>query len=337
MTDIEPVPYPVLIADIGGTNVRFAVLSDAHSALRAFATVHTADYPSFESAVSAVVLDTTSIMPRSLLIAVAGPVGQGPTKMTNAEWVIDPEALIDQLNLETIIMFNDFEALSLSLPALREDQLLKVGGGEPISRHPRVVLGPGTGLGVASLIYGDRTYTPLPGEGGHMDVGPITDREFAIWPQISPLHGRLSGETLLSGDGLTRLYKAIAATDGEDGSRCSVGADVTRCAADGDRCANEAIDLFLTLLGRYAGDLALVFLAKGGVYIAGGIVPRLAERVKASPFREAFESKAPHNAIMRAMPTYLITEPRPAIAGLATFATMPERFSLDLSGRRFGA
>ncbi|MEM8550924.1 MAG: glucokinase [Pseudomonadota bacterium] len=336
-TDIAPIPFPVLIADIGGTNVRFAVLEDAHSALREFPTVHTAQFPDFATAASTAVLDTTAIMPRSLLIAVAGPVGEGLTKMTNADWVIDANQLIGALNLETLVIFNDFEALSLSLPALREDQVMKIGGGEPISRQPRIVLGPGTGLGVASLIYGDRSYTPLAGEGGHMDVGPITAREFEMWPHVEHLHGRVTGEALLSGNGLTRLYRAVAALEQADGSVCKVGADVTRRAGEGDPCAIEAIDHFLTFLGRYAGDLALVFLAKGGVYVAGGIVPRLVERVSRSPFRTAFEDKEPHAHLMRQMPTFLITEPRPAIAGLAAFATMPERFSIDLDGRRFGA
>ncbi|MEM9223325.1 MAG: glucokinase [Pseudomonadota bacterium] len=333
--DIAPVAFPVLIADIGGTNVRLAVLADAHSTLREFATVQTSDFADFAEAASKTVLDTTSIMPKSLLIALAGPVRSGPMKLTNADWVIDPGALMDVLNLQTLITFNDFEALSLSLPALKEDQVMQIGGGEAQRRAPRVVLGPGTGLGVAALVYGDQRYMPVPGEGGHMDFGPITARDFAIWPHLERIQGRVTGEAVLSGNGLARIYRAIASADGADPAACTSGADVTQRAQEGDAIADEAIDLFLTYLGRFAGDLALMFLARGGVFVAGGIGPRLEDRFPTSGFRKAFEGKAPHEEICGPTPTFLVTEPRPAVAGLATFAVMPERFMLDLSGRRF--
>lgn len=336
-TDIAPVPFPVLIADIGGTNVRLAILEDPHSTLREFATIETGSFPDFAAAATATVLDTTSIMPNSLLLALAGPLSPGPMKLTNANWVIDPRGLMDALNLKTLITFNDFEALSLSLPALRQDQVHKFGGGEPESRHPRLVVGPGTGLGVAALLYMDQSYIPVAGEGGHITFGPDSPRDFAIWPNLERFHGRISGEALLSGDGLARIFRAVCATEGVDGSACRGGAYVTTRADEGDPLAIEAIDLFLGYLGRFAGDLSLVFLPRGGVYIAGGIAPRLRDRFATSAFREAFESKAPHARIMAQTPTYLVTEPRPAVAGLATFATMPERFAIDLTGRRFDA
>lgn len=336
-SDIAPIAFPVLIADIGGTNVRLAVQTEAYSPLRAFPTVQTSDFPDFASAATATVLDATAIMPKSLLIALAGPVIGASVKLTNADWTIDPEALRASMNLETVIVFNDFEALSLSLPALRPDQLMAIGGGEALPRQPRVVLGPGTGLGVAALIYGDRCYTPLAGEGGHISLGPETERDLHVWSHVERLEGRVTAEMLLSGSGLARLYRALAATEGRDGAWCRQGADCTGAALAGDPIAEEAVELFLTYLGRVAGDLALLFLAKGGVYIAGGIVPRVATRLASSAFRDAFEAKAPHRAIVEAIPTYLITEPEPAIAGMSSFATLPERFALDLSGRRYGA
>lgn len=335
--ETPPIPFPVLIADIGGTNVRFAILSQPHSPLREFPTIQTTDYPDFHSAATATVLDSTAILPRSLLVALAGPLDAKSMKLTNADWVFEPAALRESMNLETVMTFNDFEALALSLPSLSGEQLVAVGGGEPQPRQPRVVIGPGTGLGVAGLAYGNQCYTPLAGEGGHVSLGPETERDYRIWPNLERLHGRISGEALLSGNGLARLCRGVARTDGHESGRYQSGADVTSAAAEGDPVANEALDLFLTYLGRLAGDLALIFLAKGGVYIAGGIVPRMPERLAASPFREAFEAKAPHRSILEAIPTYLIVEPKPAVAGMATFATMPERFSLDMSHRRFGA
>lgn len=333
--DIAPIPFPVLIADIGGTNARFAVLSEAHSPVRTFPTVRTADFEDLAAAVTATVLDTTSILPRSLLVALAGPITGASTKLTNADWVIDPEETRRALHLDTVVTFNDFEALALSLPSLADGQLMQVGRGEAVSREPRVVLGPGTGLGVAALVYSDRRFTPIAGEGGHVSLGPETDEDFRLWPYLERFHGRITGEALLSGNGLARLYRAVAAAAGKDGTWCRNGAEVTDAARDGDPVADTAVDLFLTYLGRLAGDLALIFLAKGGVYIAGGIAPRLIDRFGQSGFREAFEAKAPHRAILENVATFVITEPMPAIAGMATFATMPERFALDLRGRRF--
>lgn len=334
--DIRPLSFPVLIADIGGTNVRLTVLPEAYSPLRNFPTVETSAYPDFVSAAEATVLDTTAIMPRSLLIALAGPITGPHVKLTNADWEVDPVELCRALNLDSVITFNDFEALSLSLPYLRDDQLIKVGGGEAQARAPRIVLGPGTGLGVAALFYSDQCYSPLAGEGGHISIGPESARDFAVWPNLERFHGRISAEALLSGDGLARLYRGVARTDGRE-PWVKTGADVTKALGDGDPVAQEAVDLFLTYLGRVAGDLALVTLAKGGVYIGGGIVPRLIDRVGASGFRAAFEAKAPHVKIMQDIPTFVITEPRPAVHGMASFATLPDRFSLDLKGRRFTA
>ncbi|MEM8852874.1 MAG: glucokinase, partial [Pseudomonadota bacterium] len=333
-SDIDPIPFPVLMADIGGTNARFAILQETHSPLREFATVQTRDYPDIMTAVSETVLDTTAILPRSLLIAIAAPLHSGATKLTNADWVIEPEALLETLNLDTLITFNDFEALSLSLPSLGPDQVVSLGGGAGDTRSPRVVLGPGTGLGVAALIYADGRYQPIAGEGGHMSFGPASERDEALWPHLERLHGRVTGETLLSGNGLARIYRALAAEAGRDGSACSTGAEVTDAAGRGDTLGAEAIDLFLTYLGRIAGDLALLFLARGGVYIAGGIAPRLADKFAGSRFREAFEDKAPHRAIVEDIPTYLVTEPKPAVAGLSSFAQLPGRFCVNLGQRR---
>ncbi|GAB5377882.1 MAG: glucokinase [Acuticoccus sp.] len=333
-SDTAAIPFPVLIADIGGTNVRFSLLSEPGAPLDVFETVATGDFPGFSEAARHAVLERTGQRPRAVLMAIAGPANAVPMRLTNAHWVIDPAEIAATLSLSTVIVFNDFEALSLSLPALGDDQLMRIGDGVSQPRKPRLVLGPGTGLGVAALHYGEPYFIPLPGEGGHMTIGPETARDFEIWPHLERVGGRISGEALLSGNGLARLYRGIAAAAGEDRTACRSGADVTARAQAGEALADEAVSLFLTYLGRYAGNLALVFLPEGGVYIAGGIAPRLAARFAESGFRNAFEAKEPHAAILKAMPTYLVTEPRPAIAGMATFAEMPERFVVDLAGRR---
>ncbi len=336
-TNIAPIPFPVLIADIGGTNVRFAIQPAPDAPLHEFDTVATGAFADFTEAVRRTVHPAAAERPRSVLMAIAGPLLAGPMKLTNAEWVIDPTAIVRDLGLSTLITFNDFEALSLSLPSLRADQVMKIGGGTVNPRKPRLVLGPGTGLGVAALIYGDEAFTPLAGEGGHVTLGPESERDFAIWPHLERVGGRISAEALLSGNGLARLYRGLAASEGLDRSDCLSGADVTRRAEAGEALADEAIELFLVYLGRLAGDLALVFIPEGGVYIAGGIAPRLADRFETSGFRAAFENKAPHTAILSRVPTFLVTEPRPAVAGLAAFASLPRRFVIDLTSRRFDA
>ena len=335
--DTPAIPFPVLIADIGGTNVRFAIMTEPLSPLKEFATVQTGDFNDFQSAATQVVLDTTAVLPRALLIALAGPAVGKELKLTNAHWVIEPERILADLALDVVIAFNDFEALALSLPSLRGEQLIQVGAGEPATRSPRVVVGPGTGLGVGALVYGDQCFTPIAGEGGHVALGPESERDFALWPHLERFHGRISAETLLTGDGLARIARGLCALDGGPSDWCRSGADVTVRAKEGDGVSGEAIDLFLTYLGRVAGDLALTFLAKGGVYLGGGVVPRFADRLAKSPFRAAFEAKAPHEAIMATIPTFLILEPRPSVAGMASFATMPERFAVDLTGRKFEA
>lgn len=330
-----PIAYPVLIADIGGTNVRFAVVDAPQAEPRAFDAIETGAFPDFTAAVEATVIGKVPLRPRSVLMAIAGPVLPGEMKLTNAEWEIRPEAIARALDLATVIVFNDFEALSLSLPSLGEDQLMPIGRGATKLRKPLLALGPGTGLGVGALLYGEDQYIPVPGEGGHIALGPETPRDFQIWPHLERVGGRISGEALLSGNGLARLYRGIAAAEGVDRADCRRGADVTARAEAGEALASEAVDLFLTYLGRFAGDLALIFMAEGGVYVAGGIAPRLRDRFETSGFRAAFESRSPHEGLLSGIPTFLVTEPRPAVAGMAMFAEMPRRFMVDLTGRRF--
>lgn len=336
-SETAPIAFPVLIADIGGTNVRFSMLPEPGAPLEVFETVATGDFADFSEAARKTVLDHTALRPKSVLMAIAGPVNVVPMRLTNAHWVIDPADIAAKLSLKTVIVLNDFEALSLSLPALRDDQLVQIGVGRVAQRKPRLVLGPGTGLGVGALHYGEPYFIPLPGEGGHMTIGPESERDFEIWPHLEKVNGRVSGEALLSGNGLARLYRGMALAAGREEANCRSGADVTARALAGEALADEAVDLFLTYLGRYAGNLALVFLPEGGVFIAGGIAPRLADRFEKSGFRAAFEAKEPHEAMLKTVPTFLVTEPRPAIAGMATFAEMPERFMMDFTGRRFDA
>jgi len=241
------------------------------------------------------------------------------------------------LGLEDIDQLNDFEAQALAVVALGEEHMVKLGAGEAEENAGRVVLGPGTGLGVAGLIHAGRTWIPVPGEGGHMDMGPRTPRDFEVFPHIERIEGRISGEQLLCGRGLVNVYRAIAKADGTDAPFTTPAEITTAGRAGGDATAVEALEMFVTCLGRIAGDLALVFMSRGGVYLTGGIAQKIVEALKHPRFRAAFEDKAPHSALMKAIPIYVITHPLAALTGLAAYARTPTRFGVETRGRRWTA
>lgn len=335
--DVPSFHFPILVADVGGTNARFAVVSDAHANLPKAITAHTHDHPEgLAQVISDKVLAHTSLIPRTAVIAMAGPIQGERTKLTNAPWTVDPNELIRELGLDTVVLLNDFEAQALSLLTLEDGDLTQIAGGEIVSHAPKVVVGPGTGLGAGALLHAADRWVPIPGEGGHIELGPVSDEEYRIWPHIERRGGRIGAEQVISGDGLVRLASAVARANGET-PRFTVPADVVSAAHEGDGEAKETIDLFTAALGRVAGDMALMMLARGGVYLAGGIPPHIESFLVEGPFRAAFEAKAPHEAIMRTIPTFIIKHPQPALEGLAGFARTPSRFAIDLIGRMWRA
>lgn len=335
-TDSEPasLSFPVLFADIGGTNARFALLADVAAEPVHLPTVETRLHATLEDALAAAVLPGTATPPRSLIFAVAGPIGPERTPLTNCPWVVEPRRLIARFGLDDVILFNDFEALALSLPFLGPKDLVAVGPGLPAAEGTKIVVGPGTGLGAAGLVHAAGAWVPVPGEGGHIDLAPVTARDRAIWPHIERIGERVSGETVVCGSGMLRLYRAIAAADGVEPVLASP-AEITAAAEAGDGRARETLALFAVHLGRVAGSLALTFLSKGGVYLAGGIAPRIADVLKSGGFRAAFEDKWPHEALLKGIPTAIVVHDRPALAGLVGFARDPRLFALSLDGRHW--
>ncbi|MCV0394800.1 MAG: glucokinase [Rhizobiaceae bacterium] len=328
--------FPILIGDIGGTNARFAVLHDARSEAKDFAVVRTADFATIDEAIRSAILER-GIRPRTTVLAVAGPVDGDEIALTNCDWVVRPRAMQDGLGVEDVVVLNDFEAQALAVVALGKEHMEQIGPGTPEAGDGRVVLGPGTGLGVAGLVHARGIWIPVPGEGGHIDVGPRTDRDFAIFPHLERIEGRISGEQLLCGRGLVNIYRAVCAADGAEASFATPAEITGAWQQRSDRQAQEAIDLFVTYLGRVAGDLALVFMARGGVYLTGGIALKIVPALHDGLFRAAFEDKAPHSAAMRTMPVYAMTHPLAALAGLAAYAQAPERFGVETEGRRWRA
>lgn len=333
---VDTVPFPVLIADIGGTNARFAFVRDTGPGLEHVAQVQTARHADPIDAIASLGLAEGADRPRSAIMALAAPVTGDEVRLTNCPWTIRPLDLIRRLGLEQVILLNDFEAQALALPSLRRtddhDELLPIGGGEPVPEAGMVVIGPGTGLGVASLVRAVGRWIPIPGEGGHVSLGPESDDELPIWAHLERIGGRVTAETVLSGSGMLRLARAVSAACGV---ACPFPAPeaITAAADAGDDLARSVLRLFARCLGRVAGDFALVSLARGGVYIAGGIPQKIERYLTDGTFRAAFEAKAPHSALVTRMPTYLVRHPQAALVGLAAFARCPTDYGLELDGR----
>lgn len=332
---IAPMPLPVLVGDIGGTNARFALLAGGDQPPQIFPSVATADFPDLETAIEESVLAYSAMRPRSAIIDLAGPIVGDAVDLTNANWVIRPVETIRRIGVEDMTLLNDFEALALALTALQAEDLVPIGAGRAAPSRAKIVVGPGTGLGVGALVEANGLWVPVPGEGGHVALGPAEPDEFPVWANIEPEFGRISAETLLCGRGLVRLHRAVARTEGEV-SDLATPADITQAALAGfDPLAARSVSLYSRLLGRLAGDVALIFMATGGVYIGGGISPRILPFLLAGEFRRAFEAKAPHQAVMASIPASVIVCENPALRGLVAFARSPRSFGVNLSGRRW--
>jgi glucokinase len=334
-TSNDHFPFPILIGDIGGTNARFSLLSDSASEPKDVTIVQTANYPTIDAAIEDAVLSKAPVKPRSTILAVAGPINGDAIPLTNCPWVVRPNDLIANLGFEDVVVINDFEAQALAVATLDGDNQMQVGRGEVKSGHSKVVLGPGTGLGVAGLVHALDAWIPVPGEGGHVDLGPRSARDLEIFPHIERIEGRVSAEQILCGRGLLGLYHAICTADGVTPS-LATPADVSNHGLSGENGqAAEAISLFAVYLGRVAGDMAVVFNAKGGVYLSGGIPQKILPALQQPGFREAFEDKAPHTEMMSHIPTFVVTHPLAAVAGLSAYARMPGNFGVSTDGRRW--
>ncbi|MCO5063869.1 MAG: glucokinase [Rhizobiaceae bacterium] len=328
---------PTLIGDIGGTNARFAVVPDAEHPTIEFPVVQTKDFETLDAAIAETVLARSPVKPRSAIIAIAGPVDGDEIKLTNCPWVVRPRSMIAELGFSDVVVLNDFEAQALAVVALGSEHLEKIGGGDAEKDAAKLVLGPGTGLGVAGLIHSAGRWIPVPGEGGHMDLGPRSPRDFQVFPFIEKLDGRISGEQILCGRGLVNLYRAIAKADGIPPAYTQPSEITLAALSKSDPVAVEALSLFTTYLGRTAGDLALVFKSQGGVFLTGGIAQKIVPALQEGAFREAFDDKAPHRGWMSEIPIHVITHPLAALQGLGAYARNQAAFGVETEGRRWHA
>jgi glucokinase len=306
-----------LVGDIGATNARFGLVSPQGDRLHTL-TLPVHDYPTISGAIIAYVGERGSLpMPRQGAIAIASAITGDRVAMTNHPWSFSISALQAQLGFDRLEVVNDFTALALALPHLKPEDRLTVGGGTAAQAAPLGVIGPGSGLGVSGMIPSGKGWIALAGEGGHATMAPATDRESAVLERLRRHFDHVSAERVLSGPGLVNLYNALASLDGIP-SRGYTPAQITDPdlgAADA-LCA-EATSLFCGMLGTMAGNLALTLGARGGIYIGGGIVPRLGERFTQSAFRARFEAKGRFSDYLAAIPTYVVTHPLPAFIGCA--------------------
>ena len=319
--------FPVLIGDIGGTNARFGMVPKPGEAIRFLPRVLTASAPDPVTAILGTLAREECPAPRSAIIAVATRVDRPAIRLTNAHWTVDADAIRKALGLDRVVLVNDYTPVAASVMALDEARgdLARLGGEGPPGQGARLVLGPGTGFGAGVLMPVEDRFAIVATEAGHVELGPAGAEEMAFWPHIERVGGRVTAEVVLSGPGLCRLAGALSALRGKKNPFAAPNA-VLEAARQGDPLGMEVLDLFARGLGRFAGDLALTFEASGGVFIAGGIAPKMVDIFQKGEFRRAFDHKAPHDGWARQVPAFIITYPEPALLGLSAIVSHPERF-----------
>lgn len=311
-------PFPHLLADIGGTNARFGWVECSGAPIDRVQVLPTAGHPTVAHAVQSYLQAQRLPAPRSLAMGIATPVLGDQVRMTNHHWAFSQRALQDELGLDRLLVLNDFTMLALALPSLPATQLRQLGGTTLPGDAPKALIGPGTGLGVSGLLPSPCGWVAIAGEGGHVTLAAQDDREEAVIHQLRQRHGHVSAERALCGAGLVDLYEAICQIDGRE-AETLLPSDVTsRGLTDADPACLEALAHFCALLGCVAGDLALTLGARGGVYIGGGIVPRLGDFVARSRLRERFEGKGRFREYLQPIPLLIIdASVSPALDGAA--------------------
>lgn len=310
-----------LLGDVGGTNARFAWQDTGGAPLRDVVAIPTADHPTLAAALAAYLRSVGRAAPPWCAIGIANPVTGDHVQMTNSPWSFSIEALRRELGFERLVVVNDFTALALALPDLAPGELRQLGGGAAVAAAPLALIGPGTGLGVSGLVPTGEPgrWVALQGEGGHVTLAPGNEREAAVLQVLRQRFGHASAERAVSGQGLEALYSALCVLGGSPNAAPLTAAEISRRALAGsDAQCIEALDLFCAFLGNVAGNLALTLGARGGVYIGGGIVPRLGGAFARSRFRACFEAKGRFRGYLEPIPAYVIlSEVSPALLGAA--------------------
>jgi glucokinase len=306
-----------LVGDIGATNARFARLDATGDAVAAHVFACD-DFATVEAAIGAYLDEDRAAPPvTEAALAVAAPVTGDRVTLTNHPWSFSIAGLRKELNLARLVVVNDFAAVALAVPRLKPGERNAIGGGAPVEGEPIALLGPGTGLGISALVQTASGWLAISGEGGHATMPAADARENAVLERMRRRFDHVSAERVLSGPGLVNLYNTLAELEGVRAAPFSPAQIADRKIGESDPLAREAVAMFCAMLGTVAGNLALTYGARGGVYIAGGIVPRLGATFAQSSFRARFEAKGRFQPYLAAIPTYVVTHPLPAFLGLA--------------------
>jgi glucokinase len=303
--------YPRLLADVGGTNARFASQSRPQGPLEHCGSYRCADFETLWDAICHHLWREGLDQPRTGAIGIATAITGDHVRMTNHHWAFSIRGLQDALGLERLLVLNDFSALALALPALQPGACRQIGGGAPVDGAPIGLIGPGTGLGVSGLLPAVNAapgagLVPLGGEGGHVTLSSFEPEEAAVLQVLQRQFGHVSAERALSGPGLENLYLALAEVRGIATPKAHARSISATALAGGDPLAEGALQMFASLLGNVAGNLALTLGARGGLYIGGGIVPRLGDWFARSAFRASFEAKGRFRAYLQEIPTFVV-------------------------------
>ncbi len=304
----------VLVADIGGTNARFAI-SDEAGVLYEMRILSAASFPNLDGAISEYLSGVSRGAPTKACFAVACPVHGPEIKLTNSSWRFTRAGIAQQFGFQPFSVINDFEALAASVPSLTGDKVDVLRPGQADPEAISLVIGPGTGLGVGGYVpAGKGAWALISGEGGHVAFAPTTEREVRLWQQLRAKYGRVSAERVLNGAGLVNVHRFLAGEGGQGAEEIDAP-EISRRARAGDTLATEAVLMFFDILGSVAGDLALAYGARGGVFIGGGITPKLLDFAQRSNLIQRFLDKGRVAGMLAPVPISVIMDERAALYG----------------------
>lgn len=307
-----------LVADVGGTNIRLALIelnSEKIVNLRSFLC---ADYGSITDVIKDFLTSATTKVNHAC-IAIAGVVERDWISMTNHQWEFSISQAREDLDLKNLYLINDYTGISMAIPRLNENNKVKIGDGVPQDKKPIAVFGPGTGLGVSHLICHENQWISIDGEGGHVDYAAQDDLEDHLIQFLRQRFDNVSAEMLISGPGLVNIYNGVKSLHKETTENLTPKEITTRALKKTDPCCQEVLRVFCGMMGSFAGNLALNLGTFGGVYLAGGIVPRIVDYLAVSDFRKRFETKGRFSDYLKKIPTYVITEPQPGLIGAGAY------------------
>jgi glucokinase len=312
-----------LLADIGATNARFAI-SLNNDAPKNVQILQCEEFDTSVQAIDVYLKSHNIDKINNICFALAGPIANGVVKLTNNHWSFSEKELKLKYKVDHVALLNDFEAIAYSVTQLSSNQLINLNQKKPVTTHNNnanyVVLGAGTGLGVAALINRDDKYYPIVTEAGHVNFSPVNDSQLEIFNFLRKRFDQVSNEHLLSGPGIVNLYQAVCNIDQTENTFTTAAQICQAANNDQDDASIKTLNVFYELLGQVAGDLTLTFGAFDGVYIAGGIVQRYPKMINKSRFRECFENKIQHRALLENTPTFLVTEMYPGLIGANYYA-----------------